>query len=127
MTTNTVSYSQKELVTDHVLLRLPVKSLFRFKCVRKSWHDLIKSSSFIKKHFNSESNRLRLMLCKFGVNYNKDPGERSFDMFLLNEKIKYSQDVSLQTRGFIVAKMLVILDVFMVQLMAYSCWRKDII
>ncbi|XP_016432857.1 F-box/kelch-repeat protein At3g17530-like [Nicotiana tabacum] len=74
MTTNIESYSQKELVTDHVLLRLPVKSLFRFKCVCKSWHDLIKSSNFIKKHFNSESNRLRLMLCKFGVNYNKDPG-----------------------------------------------------
>ncbi|XP_019243769.1 PREDICTED: F-box/kelch-repeat protein At3g17530-like isoform X2 [Nicotiana attenuata] len=95
MTTNTESYSQKELVTDHVLLRLPVKSLFRFKCVCKSWHDLIKSSSFIKKHFNSESNRLRLMVCKLGVNYKKDLGERSLDMlgersldmFLLNEKI----------------------------------------
>ncbi|XP_060182753.1 F-box/kelch-repeat protein At3g17530-like [Lycium barbarum] len=87
MTTNNESYSRLEIVTNHILSRFPVKSLERFKCVCKNWNDLIKSLSFIEKHFNSESNRLRLMICKFGVKYDKDGGIRCFDVFLLNEKI----------------------------------------
>ncbi|WMV34332.1 hypothetical protein MTR67_027717 [Solanum verrucosum] len=84
MTTNTEIYF---IVTDHILSRLPVQSLLRFKCVCKNWNDLIKTSSFIEKHFNSESNRLRLMITKFGLNYHKYPCVRPFDTYLLPDKI----------------------------------------
>lgn len=86
MTTSIDSYSREETVND-ILLRLPVKSLLRFKCVCKSWHDLIKSSSFIKKHFDNESNRPRLWFCKFGVDYRPQPPLRAINFFLLPEKI----------------------------------------
>lgn len=59
MTTNT-----EIEIYDHILSRLLVQSLLQFKCVCKNWNDLIKTSSFIEKHFNSESNRLRLMITK---------------------------------------------------------------
>lgn len=72
---------------------------------------------FIEKHFNSDGNRLRLTICKFGVNNQKDP-IKIFDAYLLPDK--YLPDVSLLISWFTVAMMLVILDVFMVQLMAYS-------
>ncbi|KAJ7961956.1 F-box protein [Quillaja saponaria] len=41
----------EDLVIE-ILLRLPVKSLIRFKCIRKSWYDLIKSPYFISIHLN---------------------------------------------------------------------------
>ncbi|KAH0662250.1 hypothetical protein KY290_028217 [Solanum tuberosum] len=84
MTTNTEIYF---IVTDHILSRLPVQSLLRFKCVCKNWNELINTSSFIEKHFNSESNRLRLMITKFGLNYHKNPCVRPFDTYLLPDKI----------------------------------------
>ncbi|XP_060201065.1 F-box protein CPR1-like [Lycium barbarum] len=41
-----------EDVVIHILLRLPVKFLLRFKCVSKTFSTLIKSSNFINLHFN---------------------------------------------------------------------------
>ncbi|TXG52841.1 hypothetical protein EZV62_022010 [Acer yangbiense] len=35
---------------DNILLRLPVKSLCRFKCVSKEWIDLISNPNFVKMH-----------------------------------------------------------------------------
>ncbi|XP_016466440.1 putative F-box protein At3g10430 [Nicotiana tabacum] len=35
-----------------ILLRLPVESLLRFKCVCKNWYEIIKSRSFIREHMN---------------------------------------------------------------------------
>ncbi|KAK6914261.1 F-box domain [Dillenia turbinata] len=45
-----------------VLLRLPVKSLFRFKCVSKSWNSLISDSRFINSYTNSNHRKSRLVL-----------------------------------------------------------------
>ncbi|XP_061367262.1 F-box/kelch-repeat protein At3g23880-like [Gastrolobium bilobum] len=38
-------------VIQEILLRLPVKSLIRFKCVCKSWHSLISDPHFAKSHY----------------------------------------------------------------------------
>ncbi|CAN6586603.1 unnamed protein product [Malus baccata var. baccata] len=35
-----------------ILSRLPPKSLMRFKCVRRSWCDLIKNPNFVEKHLS---------------------------------------------------------------------------
>uniref|UniRef100_A0A803LRF5 F-box domain-containing protein n=2 Tax=Chenopodium quinoa TaxID=63459 RepID=A0A803LRF5_CHEQI len=40
-----------EMITE-ILLRLPVKSLLRFKCVCKFWNSIIKTPNFIKLHLN---------------------------------------------------------------------------
>ena len=53
----------EDVVVD-ILLRLPVKSLLRFKCVRKNWCALIKSPSFIREHFQYRNNNCaRLFVC----------------------------------------------------------------
>nr|BAJ24859.1 S-locus linked F-box protein type-3 [Petunia x hybrida] len=47
--------TMKKLPEDmriYILLRLPVKSLARFKCVIKSWYTLIQSFNFINFHLN---------------------------------------------------------------------------
>lgn len=48
-----------ELVLE-ILLRLPVKSLLKFKCVCKDWHGIISGPSFIRMHLErSVSNQQR--------------------------------------------------------------------
>ncbi|KAM3282425.1 hypothetical protein P3S67_026070 [Capsicum chacoense] len=39
-----------EVLAEDILVRLPVKSLLRFKCVCKEWHKTIKSPDFIREH-----------------------------------------------------------------------------
>ncbi|KAK3025745.1 hypothetical protein RJ639_040437 [Escallonia herrerae] len=55
-----------EDVIREILLMLPVKSLLRFKSVRKCWYTLITKPSFISAHFNCNSalKRSHLILIK---------------------------------------------------------------
>ena len=41
-----------------IMIRLPAKSLQRFKCMSKSWLSLISSSHFANLHFELEATRL---------------------------------------------------------------------
>ncbi|XP_044500210.1 F-box/kelch-repeat protein At3g23880-like [Mangifera indica] len=50
-------------IIEQTLLKLPTKSLLRFKCVRKSWPDLISTHKFAIKHLTETSERFR----RFGV------------------------------------------------------------
>ncbi|CAN0907894.1 F-box protein CPR1 [Linum grandiflorum] len=55
-----------EIVTG-ILLRLPVVSLFRFRCVSKQWRSIIDSSSFSKlqiQHSTSTTKNATLVLCQ---------------------------------------------------------------
>ncbi|RXH76531.1 hypothetical protein DVH24_019419 [Malus domestica] len=48
----------EEMVVE-ILSRLPPKSLMRFKCVRRSWCDLIQNPNFVEKHLsNPKHNKL---------------------------------------------------------------------
>lgn len=47
-------YLPEEILTD-ILLRLPVKSLIRFRLVCKSWFTLLKNPNFIATHLNHSS------------------------------------------------------------------------
>ncbi|PHT39069.1 hypothetical protein CQW23_22642 [Capsicum baccatum] len=63
-----------ELITE-ILSRLPVKSLFKFRCVSKSWLALISSAEFINTHLivsanNKEYLHHRLMLSFVQPEYN---------------------------------------------------------
>ncbi|XP_056697940.1 F-box protein At3g08750-like [Spinacia oleracea] len=52
-----------ELFSNHILPRLPVKSLIRFKSVCKSWYLVISSSGFVKSHLlHSLSSRTSFFL-----------------------------------------------------------------
>ncbi|PON84956.1 F-box domain containing protein [Trema orientale] len=48
-----IPYLSEDLVMS-ILLKLPVKSLGRFKCVCKSWYSLINCPTFITMHLNSK-------------------------------------------------------------------------
>ncbi|KAG5612119.1 hypothetical protein H5410_023400 [Solanum commersonii] len=60
-----VSFS-RDLVVD-ILLRLPVESLLRFKCMCKHWYGFIKSASFKEKYFQQKNNGARLLVCDFKI------------------------------------------------------------
>jgi F-box interacting protein len=51
------SYVPHDLLED-ILIRLPAKSIIRFKCVKKSWYTLLQNPTFIAKHhsFQSQNN-----------------------------------------------------------------------
>lgn len=50
----------KDDVVD-ILLKLSVEPLLHFKCVC-NWYDMIKSESFIAKHFHHKKNCSRLLI-----------------------------------------------------------------
>ncbi|KAK4737218.1 hypothetical protein R3W88_000915 [Solanum pinnatisectum] len=56
----------EDLVVD-ILLRLPLKTLARFKCVCKHWCAFIKSMNFIEKHFLHKNNCALLLVCNLKV------------------------------------------------------------
>ncbi|XP_073143874.1 F-box/kelch-repeat protein At3g23880-like [Henckelia pumila] len=53
-----------EDVLIEIMVRLPVKSIQRFKCVSKSWRDLLKSSIFIKRHQKRDVRKQHVLLVK---------------------------------------------------------------
>ncbi|EOA25291.1 hypothetical protein CARUB_v10018606mg [Capsella rubella] len=61
-----------DLVAD-ILLRLPLKSIMRFKSVSKQWKSLIESHTFVKRHL-MKSSRRRSILLAFGC---RDDGDDS--------------------------------------------------
>lgn len=60
MQSNWTGNCPQDVLTE-ILLRLPVKSLLQFKCVCKYWYAVIGSPGFVRKHFNHENNRTRLL------------------------------------------------------------------
>ncbi|KAF5441920.1 hypothetical protein F2P56_037130 [Juglans regia] len=55
-----------ENVIVEILLRLPVKSLVRFRCVSKRWRSLISDSRFAKSQFRRASERSQRLLITSG-------------------------------------------------------------
>lgn len=58
-----------DLIFEHILPRLPVKSLIQFNSVCKSWYNFISSSQFAKSHlkFSSASPHFLLLKDLFGI------------------------------------------------------------
>ncbi|XP_044394273.1 F-box/LRR-repeat protein At2g43260 [Triticum aestivum] len=50
-----------ELVSTEILLRLPVNSLLRFRCVCKAWRDTIDNDFFVRAHLRAAQNTFTLI------------------------------------------------------------------
>ncbi|XP_073131647.1 F-box/kelch-repeat protein At3g23880-like [Henckelia pumila] len=84
-----------EEILVEILAKLPVKSLLRFRCVSRSWLELISSQHFIKAHLNSSRQDLNLSNYKIMLSIREFP---TYDLkycplnFLLHEP--WSTDAS---------------------------------
>jgi hypothetical protein len=61
MKMNPLQYLPHELIIQ-ILLRLPVKSLLRFKCVCKLWLTLISDAHFANSHFQITATHTRRIM-----------------------------------------------------------------
>lgn len=71
-----VAVLPNDIIVSHILPKLPVKSLVRFKCVCKSWRSLICNPSFSDQHL-ALSKELRLdgggiILIRYDINHEED-------------------------------------------------------
>ncbi|KAJ0092392.1 hypothetical protein Patl1_26255 [Pistacia atlantica] len=65
-----------------ILLRLPIKSLLRFKCVSKSWLSLILTHKFAITHLDKTSERF----CRYGFIESKNLYRGRLSLYRLNDK-----------------------------------------
>ena len=50
-------------IIENILLRLPVKSLIRFRCVCKAWRTLISHPHFVRSHLRLPQTQARTRFC----------------------------------------------------------------
>ncbi|KAF9589772.1 hypothetical protein IFM89_028681 [Coptis chinensis] len=74
-----------EAIIEDILIRLPLKSLARFRCVSKKWNDLSRDSRFIQMHNTHSKNRNQLYLL---TDYNEEPNPGLLDLMELSIDIK---------------------------------------
>ncbi|KAK9663963.1 hypothetical protein RND81_14G009500 [Saponaria officinalis] len=68
------NYLSDDLITQEILTRLPVKSIFRFKSVSKQWYSTLSSSDFAISHlkkspFFHHTAPVHTLFIKAGMNY----------------------------------------------------------
>ncbi|KAL6344459.1 hypothetical protein AAG906_039715 [Vitis piasezkii] len=63
------------LIIENILLRLPVKSLIRSRCVCKAWRTLISHPHFVKSHLRLPQTQARTQFCT--LNYG-EPGDNYY-------------------------------------------------
>ncbi|XVE68718.1 hypothetical protein DITRI_Ditri09bG0091700 [Diplodiscus trichospermus] len=82
-------YWPEELVTK-ILLRLPAKSIIRFKCVAKTWRSLFENSSFVSQHLShgKEVNN-RLLVYSYDNTKKPSPDEILIRLFLDQKLVSY--------------------------------------
>ncbi|KAI9087073.1 hypothetical protein K1719_031034 [Acacia pycnantha] len=78
-----------------IILRLPVKSLLRFKCVAKSWYVLITDSSFISKQLEWSNSILKNRLPKLIFQWHYPNSPPSISLISNREQPHVVQDLEL--------------------------------
>ena len=113
MEKKTDMYLPHELIIQ-IMLRLPVKSLIRFKCVCKSWLSLISDPHFAKSHFAlstaTHTNRIVFMSTlaletrsiDFEASLNDDSASTSLNLNFMTPESYSNLEIKSSCRGFIV-------------------------
>ncbi|XP_045786496.1 F-box/kelch-repeat protein At3g23880-like [Trifolium pratense] len=109
METEKTLYLPFELIIQ-ILLRLPVKSLIRFKCVCKSWFSLISNPHFANSHFHLTTHTHRILLITpalkslsidFEASLSDDTAIDSRSISFLFPQSFFKLDIKGSCRGFI--------------------------
>ncbi|PIN24503.1 hypothetical protein CDL12_02768 [Handroanthus impetiginosus] len=84
----------QELILE-ITLRLPTKTLLRFKCVSTEWNTLIRSPNFAKQHFSHKSNQELLLAQRY--NFYKE--KYTLVLFIDDSLSQYDEPDHLQIPG----------------------------
>ncbi|XP_028793967.1 putative F-box protein At3g47150 [Neltuma alba] len=67
-----LSHKLPKDLMEEIFVRLPVKSLFRFKCEAKSWYALITDPSLIARHLERSRSTSKIRRLKLIFDFSKE-------------------------------------------------------
>ncbi|ONI04397.1 hypothetical protein PRUPE_6G319300 [Prunus persica] len=84
----------EEMALHRILPRLPSKSLIRFKCVRKSWYNLIDSPTFVENHLSISMHKIHSTCVLFNrfIYSDANTGEKELAFSFLYLRNDYDDD-----------------------------------
>ncbi|OWM66451.1 hypothetical protein CDL15_Pgr013668 [Punica granatum] len=91
-------YLPPEIIFE-ILVRLPVKSLCRFRCVSPFWHSMISSPHFIESHFAHSSSRPTLLISCLYSEHDRGCSIRGTSFYSMNYSNRENQLQTLTKHG----------------------------
>ncbi|KAK2982429.1 hypothetical protein RJ640_026272 [Escallonia rubra] len=108
----------------HILVRLPVKTLTRFKCVSKPWLKLISDPFFVRSHCVRSQKGNPLQLFSTASSYDKKKGEERLHLsFFMGDEL-CSKNVNSQWTALVACCLVILLSCYLGSVLCYVGFKS---